>query len=245
MTKVIESDELRSWVDENEYEEASLPPVPDKFSLAWPAPSPKVVTQEWGKNAQWYKPFGLPGHEGLDFRAPNDVPIYAAATGEVIRVETDPGAGPYGIHVRIQHNHPEATLKSIYAHFRRAAVAVGDQVIAGQQIGLADNTGNSSGAHLHLTLKRVDQGSPWMNTGDIVNPTPYLPDLFPGDGWRVDVGGNFRTSPEVADNLIRYIPAGSIVKAVDFDREAGGDWWKIIFEGIVGWCWVPYKLSII
>ncbi|KKK91417.1 hypothetical protein LCGC14_2713200, partial [marine sediment metagenome] len=64
-------------------------------------------------------------------------------------------------------------------------------------------------------------------------------DLFPGEGWAVDVAGNFRTSPEVANNLIRLISANSIVQALDFD----GDWWKVEFQGIVGWFWNPgYKL---
>ena len=253
MTKVVKSDELREWLNENEYEEAGPPPPspPDHFSLIWPTPSPKVITQWYGINPQWYKPFGLPGHEGLDFRALNDTPIYAAAAGEVIRVETGPESGPYGIHVRIQHDHPEAIFKTVYAHFRRATVAVGDRVIAGQQIGLADNTGNSSGAHLHLTLKRVGQGSPWMHTGDIVNPTPYLLDLFPECtipghnliGWVLDVGGNFRTQPLVGNNLIRYLAAGKKVEVFDVNREDGGDWWNIAFEGIKGWFWNPgYKM---
>jgi hypothetical protein len=254
MAKVVKADDLRQWIDANEYEEAAPPPPPPsgRFSLVWPTPVPKVVTQWYGINPQWYKPLGLPGHEGLDMRALNDVPIYAAAAGQVIRVEGNPNSGPYGTHVRIEHVHPEATFKTIYAHFRRAQVAVGDSVQAGEQIGLADNTGNSSGAHLHITLKRVGQGSPWMDVGDIVNPVPYLLDLFPECtipshsliGWLVDVGGNFRTSPQVADNLIRWIPAGNKVEVFDVDRDAGGDWWNIEFDGTKGWFWNPgYKLT--
>jgi len=34
-------------------------------------------------------------------------------------------------------------------------VRVGQTVKAGQRIGLADNTGNSFGDHLHLTLKKI------------------------------------------------------------------------------------------
>ena len=252
MSKVVKSDDLREWISENEYEEAAPPPHPqDEFMLVWPTQSPKVVTQWYGINPQWYNPFGLPGHEGIDMRALNDVPIFAAAAGEVIRVETSAGSGPYGIHVRIQHDTPEAVFKTIYAHFRRAQVSVGDKVVAGQQIGLADNTGNSSGAHLHLTLKRVGQGSPWMNTSDIINPVPYLKELFPECtlagfnlyGWVLDVGGNFRTEPKVGNNLIRYLAAGKVVKAFAVDRENGGDWWNIEYDGTKGWFWNPgYKL---
>ncbi len=242
---VVNADDLRAWITANEFAPGPVPPPAGRFSLIWPAADPKVVTQEWGKNPQWYLPFGLPGHEGLDIRAVNDTPIFAPAAGKVIRVEKNAASGPYGIHVRIEHAHPEAIFKSLLAHLRRAEVEVGETVSAGQLIGLADNTGNSSGAHLHLTLKRIGQGSPWMNTSDIVDPTPYMPDLFPGPAWHVDVGGNFRTSPAVGNNLIRFIPAGNIVEAFDVDREAGGDWWEIGFDGIKGWFWTPYKLSFI
>ena len=253
--KVVKSGELKDWIDENEYEESAPPPppppAPERFSLIWPACDPKVVTQWYGINPQWYNRFGLPGHEGLDFRALDGTPIFAAAEGDVTRVETDPESGPYGIHVRIQHDHPTGVFKTVYAHFRRTLVEVGDHVVAGRQIGLSDNTGNSSGAHLHITLKRVGAGSPWMNTGDIINPVPYMPDLFPECvipgcievGWTLDVGGNFRREPKIGNNLIRYIPAGRIVHALDVNREDGGDWWNIVFESDEGWFWNPgYKL---
>lgn len=252
MAKVVNSNDLKDWIDENEYEEeVQPPPQPDKFELVWPTPSPKVITQWYGINPQWYQPFGLPGHEGLDMRALNDTPIYAAAAGEVIRVETAAGSGPYGIHVRIQHDTPEGIFKTVYAHFRRAQVSVGDKVAAGEQIGLADNTGNSSGAHLHITLKRIGDGSPWMGVGDIVNPTPYLKELFPECtlpghdrfGWVLDVGGNFRTSPNIGDNLIRYLAAGKVVTAHKVNKEDGGDWWEVTYDGTKGWFWNPgYKL---
>jgi murein DD-endopeptidase MepM/ murein hydrolase activator NlpD len=107
MTNVVNSDDLREWIDENEREENAPPPVPppqDEFRLIWPTPEPKIITQWYGINPQWYSPFGLPGHEGLDMRSLNGTPIYAMAAGEVIRVETNPNNGPYGIHVRLKHS---------------------------------------------------------------------------------------------------------------------------------------------
>jgi len=262
--KVVNSDDLRVWIGENEYEpeQPTEPPVeppieppiePDKFKLIWPTPEPKIITQWYGINPQWYAPFGLPGHEGLDMRALNGTPIYAMAAGEVVRVETNPNSGPYGIHVRIAHEFDGQVYKSVYAHFQSPKVEVGQIVNAGDVIGLADNTGNSSGAHLHITLKVVGKGSPWMDTSDIVNPVPYLPSLFPectipgfdGLGWRVDIGGNFRKDPFVANNIIRYISAGAVVFPTgEVDWNDGGDWWEMRFENVVGWFWNPgYKLS--
>jgi hypothetical protein len=256
MTNVVNSDDLREWIDENEREENAPPPVPppqDEFRLIWPTPEPKIITQWYGINPQWYSPFGLPGHEGLDMRSLNGTPIYAMAAGEVIRVETNPNNGPYGIHVRLKHVVGGKEYRTVYAHFQTPSVAVGDKVNAGDTVGLSDNTGNSSGPHLHITVKCIGHGSPWMNTGNIINPVPYLPALFPecliagyeGTGWRVDIGGNFRTSPDVANNLIRYCPAGSVVFPTGkVDDDAGGDWWKIKFDNVEGWFWNPgYKMS--
>jgi hypothetical protein len=254
MAKMVPIDELIAWLDANSVECDSSggqppapPPVPppaDEFTLAWPVAGEKIVTQAYGINPQNYKQFGLPGHEGIDIRAVTGTPVMAAAPGEIIRVETDAASSAYGIHVRIKHLFKGEEYRTVYAHFQKPNVALGDKVITGQVIGFADNTGNSSGAHLHVTLKHIGKGSPWMNSSDIINPTPYFPDLFPGKGWLVDVGGNFRTSPEEkSDNLIRWIAAGNKITATGEIGGDGGDWWKITFSGIAGWFWNPgYKL---
>lgn len=239
--KVVKADDLREWIADNEFEVGQPPPPGGEFSLIWPCADPKVVTQPYGINRHLYEQFGLPGHEGIDFRAPNHTAVFAAAEGVVHRVASTPD-GAYGIHVRITHDHPDGPFKTVYAHLEEALITEGDLLNAGDQLGWSDNTGNSSGAHLHMVLKKVGDGSPWMGTSDIVDPTPYMVDLFPGDRWAVDVAGNFRTSPEVGNNLIRLISPNSLVQAVDFT----GDWWQIIFQNITGWFWNPgYKLMSI
>ena len=246
--KYVPVDKLLEFIEQNAVEIEPLPPPPpppERFRLSWPAEPPVVVTQPYGVNPQNYPP-PLKGHEGIDMRAIGGSRIFAGTAGQVYRVEEDPDSGPYGIHVRIRHEHPDEVFKTVYAHLQEALVAVDDEVPAGQVIGLANNTGNSFGAHLHLVLKLegVDEdGKSWMEHSDIINPTPYLTDLFPGDGWRVDVGGNFRTEPRVAPgNLIRFLAPGPTVQALDFQY----DWWKIVTGGTTGWFWNPgYKLSAI
>lgn len=249
--KVMKVDDLLQLIQDKAFDlpDAPTPPPSGDFKLLWPTPEPKVVTQWYGINPHWYKPLGLPGHEGLDLRAFLGVELYAAAAGRVIRVETQDN-NPYGIHVRLQHDHPQGTFKSVYAHMKETRVQMDQIVNAGQLVGLSDDTGNSNGSHIHFTLKKVGDGSPWMGVGDIVNPIPYLSELFPrctlpgytGNGWRADVGGNFRSTPEVGDNLIRWIPAGSQMQALGFGGD-GGDWWRMNFQGVEGWFWTPYKLS--
>jgi murein DD-endopeptidase MepM/ murein hydrolase activator NlpD len=250
-------DYLEARVKELEESEPPPEPIPDRLRLRWPADAPKIMTQGFGINPQWYNPFGLPGHEGLDFRALNGSQVYTMAAGQVYRVQKY-DSGPYGIHVRIEHRIGDKIYKTAYAHFMDALVSEGDEVKEGQAIGKANNTGNSYGAHLHVTLKEDGANlKSWMSymaknptTGaakpnDIVNPVPYMPDLFPGLGWRVDTNGNLRTEPrKTAVNLIRLLRGGEVVQATG---ETDYDWWQVIAANdVVGWFWNPgYKLSAI
>ena len=147
---------------------------------AWPTEY-LSINQHFGANPQNYAQFGLPGHEGIDVMAPSGSKIFTVADGFVSQVRTNPNGHNYGIHVRIDH---ADDWQTIYAHLQEAQVRVGQQVTAGQQIGLADNTGNSFGSHLHLTLKRKNrsQGS-WPY--NIFDPTPYLLPLM---GWQRPAG---------------------------------------------------------
>ncbi len=64
------------------------------FQLRWPTDYPKI-TQAFGVNPDIYRRFGLPGHEGLDIRAPMGANVYAAADGTVFQVLAD-GTLPNG-----------------------------------------------------------------------------------------------------------------------------------------------------
>lgn len=240
--KVVKVADLLKWIKENQYDASAVPGGPIPFKLQWPAPPPVVVTQPYGVNPQFYP--GQKGHEGIDIRATNGTPIMAGANGTVYRTEDDADSGPYGKHVRIEHPHSDGPFKTVYAHLQQIIVNEGEDVIAGQTIGAADNTGNSSGAHLHLTLKKVGDGSDWLQMDDIVNPTPYLPAIFPGTTpWFVNVAGNLRTVPIVAsDSLIRLVRVGELVHPTGIFT---GDWWELNIAGTIGWFWEPgYKLQM-
>jgi murein DD-endopeptidase MepM/ murein hydrolase activator NlpD len=147
------------------------------FRLMWPTDYPKI-NQSFGVNQHLYRRWGLPGHEGLDIRAPMRSGVYACASGTVYRVHDGSGSHPYGIHVRLRH---QDGYRTIYAHLHRTLVAVGQHVKAGEQIGLANSTGNSTGSHLHLTLKKEGASAAGMTNypSDIIDPTPFL--HFPED----------------------------------------------------------------
>jgi hypothetical protein len=98
---------------------------------------------------------------------------HACADGEVYEVHGHPKDHAYGIHIRIQHRDG---YKTVYAHLAKAIVRKGDRVDAGQLIGRADSTGNSSASHLHLSLKRDGATARRETTypKDIIDPTSFL-----------------------------------------------------------------------
>jgi murein DD-endopeptidase MepM/ murein hydrolase activator NlpD len=93
----------------------------------------------------------------------------------------------YGVQIRIKHVVGGVTYTTIYGHCLTIPpwLEVGSEVRQGEIIALADNTGNSFGDHLHLTLKKegatirgekqkLGNGEWVIYPSDIVDPTPYL-----------------------------------------------------------------------
>ena len=108
--------------------------------------------------------YTLDGHAGIDteitsFTAQDiGVPIFAALDGTVIQThdgEFDKNTMLNSLpsnYVIIDHGNGQTTY---YAHLRKDSVAVivGQQVTAGQQIGLTASSGNSTGPHLHFNQR--------------------------------------------------------------------------------------------
>ena len=104
-------------------------------------------------------------HRGIDYRAPQGTPVYAAGDGRVARSAYDTINGH---HVFIQHG---ARYTTKYLHFTRRAVRTGQKVRQGQIIGYGGSTGLATAAHLHYEF---------MVNGVHRNPrTVKLPDATP------------------------------------------------------------------
>ncbi|MGL4338108.1 MAG: peptidoglycan DD-metalloendopeptidase family protein [Turicibacter sp.] len=97
---------------------------------------------------------GYAGHYALDIAATTGQAIYAADSGTVVSAGRD---GAYGISILINHKNGYYTR---YAHLSSADVSAGDKVEAGQTIGGAGNTGNSTGTHLHFEIRTNTSGQP-------------------------------------------------------------------------------------
>ncbi len=150
-------------------------PASAPFKLLWPSDYPKLMLG-FGANPEVYRRDGLPGHEGLDIRAPRGTKVYACADGTVAAVDMyagDPAKQRYGTSVRLQHRDGYTTL---YAHLQQPSVQVGAAVKAGQPIGLAGVTGSTRGDYVHLSLMK--QGATAAKEtnypNDLVDPTPFV-----------------------------------------------------------------------
>jgi len=101
------------------------------------------LTQGFGLNPADYACFGLKGHNGLDYGLPTGTQVIAPHDGKVIEAQNDPSG--YGNYIKIENTKGGSVL----AHLQTFQVKVGDMVSEGQPIALSNNTGNSTGPHLH------------------------------------------------------------------------------------------------
>lgn len=173
-----------------------------KLSLIYPVDSVSI-SQGFGENPQFYsdpKYGGIKGHNGIDFRTGHGTPVYATHDGFAY-YEYD-GAQGEGVVIRTndQFDNPEGTgecyYKTIYWHLCDAIIDpqftspiykavgyspdetgisnIGTPVSTGDLIGYADNTGASTGDHLHFGLKPVAYKEAWGTWFNLEQKNGYL-----------------------------------------------------------------------
>ena len=131
-----------------------------------------------------YQKFGLAGHTGLDVACYHGQPIYAAQDGIVEEIQTEPERG-LGLGIITEEKwgtfYGEYLVKLRYWHLKGFNVTKGQRVMIGDLIGWADNTGLSSGDHLHFECKPViktDTGyiNAFQSNGFVgaIDPNPYF-----------------------------------------------------------------------
>ncbi|MFD8640677.1 M23 family metallopeptidase [Streptomyces zaomyceticus] len=142
----------------------AVKPVAAKKAPAWVKPvSAYTLSASYNQGgAMWAHK-----HSGQDFAVPVGTPVKAAGAGTVVKAGPNGGGdGPaYGNAIVVKHANG---TYSQYAHLSKIKVHIGSKVMAGQQIALSGNTGNSSGPHLHFEIRTTP------NYGSAVNPAAFL-----------------------------------------------------------------------
>ncbi|WP_083925150.1 M23 family metallopeptidase [Flexithrix dorotheae] len=103
------------------------------------------------KNTEINSKYGLRRwrwHHGTDLDLTVGDSIFAAFDG-VVRIAKY-NYGGYGYYVMLRH---ENGLETLYGHLKKYLVKPGDEVKAGDLIGLGGNTGRSTGPHLHFETR--------------------------------------------------------------------------------------------
>ena len=85
-------------------------------------------------------------HNGLDLRAQLNTPVYAVDDGTVMVAKYD---NSYGYYIAIDHG----KYGTLYAHLARFEIYEGNSVRAGDLIGYAGSTGDTTGPHLHFEIR--------------------------------------------------------------------------------------------
>ncbi|GHB48796.1 peptidoglycan DD-metalloendopeptidase family protein [Mongoliitalea lutea] len=99
------------------------------------------ITSEFGfRRYRW--------HHGTDLKLTVGTPIYSVFDG-IVRIRSYDRTG-YGYYVVVRHKNG---LETLYGHMSRITVDVGQEVKAGDILGLGGNTGRSTGPHLHFEVR--------------------------------------------------------------------------------------------
>ena len=141
---------------QKQWQDLFVAPVPKDFAECWPS----QYGNRRSYNGSPYSYF----HTGLDFCGGIGTEIYAPAAGTVVF------AGPLTVRGNATMIDHGWGVYSGYMHQSEIKVSVGDQVQAGQLIGLVGNTGRVTGPHLHFEI--------WAG-GVQVDPMDWLEQVFP------------------------------------------------------------------
>lgn len=155
------------------------PTVFTKDEFVWPVENycHRVITRKFGLVKDIVKGKPVEGkkdnHKGIDIACQGikikGKPVTAAAAGKVVYAGFDKGRNKsYGNYIRIEH--PDGS-RTIYGHLDAITVNQGDNVIQGQEIGKAGDTGFVTGPHLHFEVRN--------NKNEPLNPLKYLPEMDP------------------------------------------------------------------
>lgn len=220
-------EKLKKLLKQADLDEEKIQEIAEEIAAILEVNGEYVIPQTFAEHEQRRTANGWKHYNGgIDWALPNGTPVYAALDGTVSKIYT--GDTGYGSAVLIEHGEG---LQTLYAHLEYANVKTGDRVIHGQMIGRSDNTGLSTGPHLHFEVRR--DGKP-------IDPEPLLEaDAEPlQKAGRVRVvaagGANLRSTPMRANNLVARLPAGFELCRAQMSETRSAD--NLVWIPVV--CWI-------
>lgn len=108
-----------------------------------------------------YAYMGWGPHKGIDIPLETGTEIYASADGKVVRLSDSVSQG-IGVILR----HSEINLETVYWHNKENLVYLGQSVKKGDLIALSDNTGLSTGPHIHFETRNLDNLGNFVSYAD-------------------------------------------------------------------------------
>lgn len=148
--------------------------MPSPFHSAY------VITQSFGVNPEFYKPYGLIGHEGIDLiPSDSDWLVLSLRSGVVAAVIHNSPA--YGNYVSVASE--ALNLFVYYCHLEECIATAGEEVRTGTVLGKMGSTGNTRGAHLHLGARRILGADLHNGYQGYIDPIFLLEDSMVDEDW--------------------------------------------------------------
>jgi len=112
-------------------------------------------------------------HTGADLAIAGGTNIQAPMSGKVVSAGWGAGGGSaFGNAVLIKLDNGDYMY---FAHLSKIGVKKGQKINVGTYIGKVGSTGNSSGNHLHLEIRRASSGGGWQRvSSNFYDPVAYL-----------------------------------------------------------------------
>ena len=113
-------------------------------------------------------------HKGIDIRSKHDDVLATENGGKVVAVNQNTNTGG-GKSVTVEYARTDGSkVQTTYMHLSSIAVKAGDEVKAGQKLGVSGNTGTrTTGEHLHFGVKNISADGKVRD----VDPASYLADI--------------------------------------------------------------------
>jgi hypothetical protein len=194
-----------------------------------PGPKDKGKAGIWPVNSKSITQYQEGSHHGVDVGVPIGTRLVAPEGGEVIAAGTSNGG--YGKYVKIKT--PDGK-EIILGHMSQINVNPGQQVKPGQLVGLSGNTGNSTGPHVHIEVRK---GSGFLDPLDLYTGgyqmtsggTPEGPEPFKvtgraGAGQAIAAGEAAGVTPMEAAQTQLF---GSILPDIEIN-------WTNVIAGVIG-----------